>query len=276
MARKGVRRSVFLPITVSFTYVALLLPLVLLVWLSFSESSILRLPPLSYSLKWYLALVQHSEMGSAFIYSAALAGSAAIISTMIGTVGALASGRSSKGWVTALEALFTGPIVVPALITGVALYIFLYQVSLLFRLQLVPSIWSLLAAHVIITLPWIYRLIMAGLASLPQNVERASLDLGRTPWGTFRLVTLPLIRSSIVGAVIVAFIWSFADLEISLFLVTPGSLTLPVAMVQYAQYNIDPTLAAVATIQILLIGVFLVAATRVLKVQEAFTDANRR
>lgn len=256
-------------------YAIMLIPIAIVVWLAFSESSIMQFPPSSYSLKWFAELGNQTQMWNGFLYSIWLGAAAAIVATVLGTAAALATSGSSRRWVVILEGFFTGPLIIPGIVSGVALYIFLFQVATLTHLDLVPSFWSLLSAHVLITLPWAYRLIVAGLSGMPPNVERASLNLGSTNWGTWMRVTLPLLKPSLIGALILTFIFSFADLEISLFLVSPGATTLPIAMVEYTYWRIDPVVAAMATIQVLLIGLLLLVSTRVLELRKVLTNAAR-
>src|SRR5690606_32294226 len=113
-------------------------------------------------------------------------------------------------------------------------------------------------AHTLIAIPWILRLLVASLAGLDRSVEEASLSLGASRVTTFFRITLPLIRPGITAGLLFGFIASFADVEKSLLLVGPGNITLPMAMLNYLEYRTDPAIMAVATIQVLTIGVALV------------------
>ncbi|MCW4456841.1 ABC transporter permease [Microbacterium sp. MPKO10] len=252
-------------------FVFMLGPVAIIVWISFFDQAYLSFPAEGYSLRWYAGLVDQTELFRGLLYSAEIAVITTIISLFLGVSAAIALSRSRLRGRTLFENVFLLPLVIPAIITGMALYIYLYQLSGIVQGGLVPSTWSLIAAHVIITLPWTFRLTYAGAVSIGTDVERASLDLGRGSLATLMRVTLPLLRPSLIGSGIFAFIFSFGDLEISLFLVSPGQTTLPVAMVQYAEFNVDPTLAAVATVQIVLIGLLLLIANKFIRFGEAFS-----
>src|SRR5262249_14420627 len=154
----------------------------------------------------------------------------------------------------ALGALLLLPLVVPGVVAGTAIYVFQVESEILTGLPLVASLPGLVLAHVLITIPWTVRLVTASLAGLDRSVEEAALSLGAGPWTTFRLVTLPLIRPGVVAAALFSFIISFGNLEMSLFLVGPGRTTMPIAILQYLEWRIDPVIAAVSLLQIAVIA----------------------
>lgn len=253
----------------------MLLPVALVVWISVFESPFLTFPPSGYSLRWFADLTQQRGLFSGLQLSLVLALSTAVVSTALGLVAAIGLARSRLRWAALLENGFMLPLLIPAIVSGVALYIYLYQLSWALQIRLVPTPGALLLAHTMITLPWTFRLVHAGLAGLGTDVERASLDLGRGPWQTLWRVTLPLLRPSLIGAFIFSFIFSFAELEISLFLISPGQTTLPVAMVQYAEFRVDPTLAAVSTVQILLVGTLLALTNRFIRFGQVLSGGTK-
>lgn len=246
-------------------YAALLMPIIAVVWLSFTTSSTMRLPSSDYDLRWYAVLPESGELWSGLRMSLVIAALAAIIATVLGLLAALATEASSLRWVTAIELFFTGPIIVPTIVISVAIYVTYFRLGTAIGIPLVPSNNILLAGHVLITLPWCFRVILLGFQSRPKGVEQASLNLGRKRIGTFFLVTAPLIKSSIFGGAIFAFIISFADLEISLFLAGDGSITLPVAMANRAYWSMDPSIAAMGSIQIGLCALLLALGSKFVK-----------
>lgn len=243
----------------------MLLPVALVLWMSLFDREFLTFPPSGYSLRWYTGLAGQRDLFGGLRFSLALALATAVLSTALGLAASVGLSRSRVRFAGLLENGFLLPLLIPAIVSGVAIYIYLYQLSWLLEARLVPTAGALLLAHSVITLPWTFRLIHAGLSNLGTDVERASLDLGRGPWQTLWRVTLPLLRPSLVGAFIFAFIFSFGELEISLFLISPGQITLPVAMVQYAEFRVDPTLAAVSSVQILLVGALLALSNRFIR-----------
>jgi putative spermidine/putrescine transport system permease protein len=114
------------------------------------------------------------------------------------------------------------------------------------------------------------RLVCASLATANVTSEEAARSLGANALQTFFLVTLPIIRPGMIAAAMFSFIASFSDLEKSLFLVGPGKTTLPIAIVNYLEWNLDSTIAAVATVQILIIGIALLVSDRYVKLGKAF------
>lgn len=274
MTGRGTPR--WLSVVGALVFAFMLLPVVLVVWMSLSANQFLSFPPQGYSLRWFTGLSGQRALFGGLQLSLVLALATSALSVTLGLLAAVALSRSRLRVRGLMENGFLLPLVIPAIISGMALYIYLYQLSGLLLVRLVPTWWSLLLAHTVITLPWTFRLVYAGLAGVGQDVERASLDLGRGPWQTLLRVTLPLLRPSLIGAAVFAFIFSFGELEISLFLVAPGQITLPVAMIQYAEFRVDPTLAAVSTVQILLVGTLLTVANRFVRFGEALAGGTKR
>jgi putative spermidine/putrescine transport system permease protein len=269
-------RRLFTSVLGILVYIFMLLPVVLVIWMSFFDKGLMSFPPSGYSLKWYAGLTEHTDLFFGLLYSLEVAAIAAIIAVILGVLAALGVSRSRIRGKALLENTFVLPLVIPAIISGMAIYIYLYQVSTVLQTSMVPSTWALIAAHVMITVPWTFRLTYGGLASIGRDLEKASMDLGSRAFLTLWRVTLPLLRPSLIGAVIFAFVFSFGDLEISLFLISPGQTTLPVAMMQYTAFGIDPTLAAISTVQIVLIGALLLIGNKFVKFGEAFVGGTKQ
>jgi putative spermidine/putrescine transport system permease protein len=106
---------------------------------------------------------------------------------------------------------------------------------------------------------------VASLQGLDQTIEEAAANLGANPFTVFRRITMPMVRPGLVAAAMFSFIQSFENLDLSLLLVGPGRITLPVAMLNYLEFRIDPTLAAVATVQLLIVGTLMMATDRFVK-----------
>ena len=118
----------------------------------------------------------------------------------------------------------------------------------------------------LIVIPWTVRLVTASLAGLDRSIEEAAQSLGADRFTTFRRVTLPAIRPGVVAAALFGFVSSFGNLEMSLFIVGPGRTTLPIAIIQYLEWKIDPTIAAVSVLQILLIATVMLITDRFVKI----------
>ena len=168
----------------------------------------------------------------------------------------------------ALNTLLLSPLMVPGIVTGTALYLFFVDVEMATELPLKGSISGLVLGHILITIPWTVRLIAANLVGVDRAIEEAAMNLGANRLQTLLKVTLPLIRPGVVAAALFSFVVSFGNLELSLFLVGPGVTTLPIAILQYLEWKIDPTIAAVSLIQIALILAGMVVTNRFVRLSQ--------
>jgi putative spermidine/putrescine transport system permease protein len=148
---------------------------------------------------------------------------------------------------------------IPGIAIGLAIYVFAITVELRTELPLAGSMALLVLAHVLITIPWVIRICLASLTNHDRVTEEAAASLGASPPRVIWRVTLPAMRNGIVASGFFAFIISFENLEISLFLVSPGMSTLPIAILQYLEYRLDPLIAAISVLQIVGIGAILFA-----------------
>jgi putative spermidine/putrescine transport system permease protein len=154
------------------------------------------------------------------------------------------------------------PLIVPGIVLGIALYVFHVEAEIATGWPILGSTGGLVAGHVLITIPWTVRLITASLVGMDRTVEEAAQNLGANRLTTFWRITLPAIMPGMVAAALFGFIASFGNLEMSLFLVGPGRTTLPIAILQYLEWKIDPTIAAVSVLQIVLIGAAMLLTDR--------------
>ncbi|MFM7013160.1 MAG: ABC transporter permease, partial [Betaproteobacteria bacterium] len=127
---------------------------------------------------------------------------------------------------------------------------------------------GLVLAHICLTIPWTVRLVSASMHGLDPSIEEAARNLGANGRIAFFRITLPMLRPAIVAAALFSFIVSFENLEVSLSLVGPGSTTLPIAIMQYLEFNLDPTIAAVSSVQILLLGIIMLVTDRFVKLSQ--------
>ena len=241
----------------------LLLPILLVLWLSFFSNEILSLPPEGYSLRWYTGLLDKRDFVDGFILSLEVAVLATALGLAVSLPASLVLVRSRFYGREALLNFLMAPLIVPAIVIGAALYIFFVQVEIATDIPLTGSAPGLVGAHVLLTIPWCIRLLTANLVGLDPAIEEAAASLGARSWVILARVTLPMIWPGLVAAALFAFVVSFGNLEISLFLVAPGETTLPIAILQYLEWKLDPTIAAVSTLQVVLIGAGLFATDRV-------------
>jgi putative spermidine/putrescine transport system permease protein len=239
-----------------------LLPLGLVSWLGFFRNEVVSFPPQGYTLRWFGAILDQRNFVDGFVASLEVGLVAMLAGLAVGVPASLCLARHLFRGHEALNTLLLLPLVVPGVVAGTAIYVFQVETEILTGLPLVASLPGLVLAHVLITIPWTVRLVTASLAGLDRTVEEAALSLGAGPWTTFRRVTLPLIRPGVVAAALFSFIISFGNLEMSLFLVGPGRTTLPIAILQYLEWRIDPVIAAVSFLQIVLIAAGMAVTNR--------------
>jgi putative spermidine/putrescine transport system permease protein len=246
----------------------ILMPLVFVIWLAFFRQEIPSFPPEGYSLRWFGAILGNSNFTGGFLVSMQVGVAATLMGLVLGVPAALAIARRQFPGRGVINTLLLMPLVVPGIVLGTSLYVAQIETEILTGLPLLGQQLGLVLAHVLIVVPWVVRLVTASLAGRDPSVEEAAQSLGATPWTTFRRVTLPAIRPGIVAGGVFGFVMSFGNLEMSLFLVGPGRTTLPIAILQYLEWKIDPTVAAVSVVQILLIAVAMIVTDRFVKLSQ--------
>src|SRR4051812_18204783 len=244
----------------------ILLPLVLVTWLAFFRQEIPSFPPEGYSLQWFAAVPSNKAFVNGFILSAQVGIAATLIGLALAVPASLAIARRRFRGRAAVSALMLMPLIVPGVVLGTSIYVFQIETEIATGLPLLGSTSGLVAAHALIVIPWAARLVSASLAGFDPAIEEAAKNLGAGPWTTFRRVTLPSIRPGIVAGALFGFVTSFGNLEMSLSLVGAGRTTLPIAILQYLEWKIDPTVAAVSVLQIALIGVAMIVTDRYVKI----------
>ncbi|CAH1653627.1 MULTISPECIES: ABC transporter permease [unclassified Chelatococcus] len=246
-------------------YLLIFLPVLFVVLISFFRAEMVSFPPDGFSLRWYANAWSHGDFLKSLLTSLQVATLSTIVGVIAGTLAAFGLRRSNIRFKPLFNMLFLGPLLLPGVVGGAAIYMGYFRAEAALDRDITGSLWGLVAAHIMLTIPWSVRLVMASLAQFNPATEEAAADLGASGWTIFRRITLPALRPGIVAACMFSFIASFENLEISMFLVGPGRSTLPVAMLSYLEYRMDPTLAAVATAQILLVGVLMLITDRYVK-----------
>jgi putative spermidine/putrescine transport system permease protein len=247
---------------VSAVFAVVLLPMVAVIWLSFFDQEVVSFPPPGYTWRWYANALTQKQFTRGFFNSLEVALIATVIGVTLGTAAAYALVRSNIPGKATLNALLLGPLAVPGVVLGTGLYVFYVQIDNAIDFQIVATLPGLIAAHVLLTIPWTVRLVAASLQGLHPAAEEAAANLGARPWTVFYRVTLPMMRSGVVAGALFSFIQSFENLDLTLLLTGPGRSTLPVEMLNYLEFRVGPTLAAVATLQIVLIGALMLLTDR--------------
>ena len=245
---------------IAFLYI--LLPLLFVTWLSFYSQEIPSYPPEGYTLRWFYAITGNERFLDGLLLSLQLGVIATALGLLLSVPAALCIAYFRFPGRELLNSLLLFPLMVPGVVLGTGLYVFHVETEIATGLPIIGSLGGLVWGHVLVTIPWIVRLVTASLAGFDRTLEEAAQSLGATPWTTFRRITLPGILPGIVAGAMFAFVSSFGNLEMSLFLVGPGRTTLPIAILQYLQWKIDPTIAAISVVQILLVAVAMLVTDR--------------
>jgi putative spermidine/putrescine transport system permease protein len=245
---------------IAFCYI--LLPLIFVTWLSFYSQEIPSYPPEGYTLRWFHAIMSNERFLDGLLLSLQLGVIATALGLLLSVPAALCIAYFRFPGRELLNSLLLFPLIVPGVVLGTGLYVFHVETEIATGLPIIGSLGGLVWGHVLLTIPWIVRLVTASLAGFDRALEEAAQSLGATPWTTFRRITLPGILPGIVAGAMFAFVSSFGNLEMSLFLVGPGRTTLQIAILQYLQWKIDPTIAAISVVQILLVAVAMLVTDR--------------
>ena len=224
--------------------VFLLAPILVIMPLSFSDSSFLVYPVPGWSLKWYQNLFTSPEWARAAKNSFVIAPAATLIATVLGTLAAVGLVRTDFPFKGALMSVLIAPMVVPIVVVGVSTYLFFAN------LGLADTYIALIIVHAALGAPFVLTTVLATLQGFNQNLVRASLSLGESPLATFFRITLPVIAPGVISGALFAFATSFDEVVVILFLAGPDQVTLPRQMFTGIRENITPTIAAVATLLI--------------------------
>lgn len=247
-------------------YLFLLSPIIIIVITSFNEASYLSFPPESWSLKWYATLLDNEAFVRGFRVSFTLAIGTTILAILVGLPAAIAITKYDFPGRGFFVAFFTMPLMVPGIVLGLGLLL------VFSRYSLVATYPGLLAAHLVVTVPYIIRTVATNLLTLPKAYEEAAMSLGATPFAAFRRITLPLVTPGLIAGSAIAFIISFDEVVLTLFLVGPQLTTLPVEIFRYVEYNTDPQIAALSVVLIAISLIIVVVIERALGLRKTLQN----
>ncbi|MEH7225453.1 ABC transporter permease [Bacillus sp. JJ1566] len=245
-------------------YIFLAAPIVVVLLSSLTTTEYIVFPPKGITLRWYTELVNHPEFMQSFMLSIGVAFGAALVSTVIGTMASIAVVRYQFRGKTAIMQLVGSPLLIPSVVFGVALLQFYSWIGM------AASPIALVIGHIILTIPFVMRLVVASLVGFDRTIEQAAMNLGAGSLRVFFQITLPIIKSGVIAGAIFAFITSFDDLTVALFIVSTDVVTLPVRIYTYMQYQYDPIITSVSSIVILLTFVLMIVIERVLGIGKVF------
>ncbi|MCM8746762.1 ABC transporter permease [Thermomicrobium sp. CFH 73360] len=222
----------------------LVAPVAIVIPMSFSAAKYLSFPPPGLSLQWYQNFFARADWTSATIQSIRVAFTVMILATVLGVAASLALVRGSFPGKDIVNLIIVSPLVVPAIIVAIAIY------GIYVRLYLVQTFWGLVLAHTVLAVPYVVVNVSATLRGFDIRLEQAAQSLGANAWQTFRYVTLPMISPGIFAGAVFAFIASFDELIVALFIAGARGRTLPMRMFEGLRMEIDPTIAAVSSMLI--------------------------
>lgn len=230
------------------TFAFLLGPFVVLVGASLDSgmSTFARFPPRDLSLDWYFKIP--SQYWEALRTSFLVACTVSVLSTIVGLSAAIGLVRSGIGGQQAFQAFFRIPVQIPLVVTGAVFLEFYFRLAAMLGIELLYTFSGLVIAHLFIAIPYSVGAICAVLVRLDPFLEEAALSLGATRWSAFRRVVLPAIRPGVVISVFYAFIVSFGDVPVSLFLVNNEISTFPVRLFYDMQFDFHPTILSVSSL----------------------------
>jgi putative spermidine/putrescine transport system permease protein len=254
--REEIPRVFYIATILVFAF--LLLPVAIVVLAGLNAGNFLTFPPHGLSFRWVQAFLTSPVFIGSFLWSFALAILAGLTSTVLGTMTSLVLTRYEFRGRGLLSALFLSPIMLPGLVIGLGLYI--YYISAV--PMLARSFWGLLIGHVIVTMPYVVRTVSASLYHFDLSLEEAARNLGASPLKAFLQVTLPIIQPGIMAGSIFAFVMSFGQFDVSLFLSQPAFTPLPLTMYEEMRFRYTPIVAAAGIFAIALVATSILLTSR--------------
>lgn len=223
----------------------LVLPTLVIVPISFNASASFNFPPQEFSTRWYENFFTDTGWIRSFWASVQVAVLTSVVTTVIGVAVSLGIVRSRPRWSSAAQQFFMLPLVVPGIVIAVGLY------SVFLRTGLLGTLPGFVLAHAVVALPLVITNVLASLRGVDPRMADAAASLGAGRWDVFRLVTLPLIAPGVLSGALLAFVTSFDEVILSLFIQSPYLQTLPVRIFRSVTRDTDPTVAAVAVMTML-------------------------
>jgi spermidine/putrescine transport system permease protein len=252
--------TVILSLLTLLVYAYLFAPILVVIIASFNTTGLTSFPPAGFTVDWYRELLRDRDLLAALRRSLTIAVTTALLTASLATATAIGLRRLAPHWRRFLQAFFYLPIVVPGIVAGIALVFWFKRVG-------VPLGYpSILLAHIVHAFPYALALVLAAFSTFDTRLEEASLDLGATPWHTFRRVTLPLIAPGVLGGMLLAFTLSFDEFVLTFFVTGGGITTLPLEIYNRIRFLISPVVNAVAAF-VLLVSMTIVLVTQLLVIR---------
>ncbi len=243
------RRTVSLPwgrvalgVSCGIVLLFLVLPTMLVIPMSFGRDKYLHFPPRNLSLHWYGEYFGSRDWIDPTLFSLRIAALTTVVATIIGTMAALALVRGSLPGRNVLTAAFIAPVIAPAIVTALGIY------SFFIRVHLTGTVVGFVLAHSVLAAPYVVLTVSAALSRFDTKLELAALSLGASRFTTAMRITLPLVLPGVLAGAAFAFITSFDEATVSFFISGVHQKTLPRKLFEDLDFNVTPTVAAVATL----------------------------
>jgi len=257
----------------ALVFAFLLAPIVILILTSFTAGETVAFPPVKYSLRWYLKVLDHLRnfpgvkpgLAAVFLVSLRVGVIVAVGSTVAGVLAAYALHRYRFRGISLVRQYFLLPLMFPQIVIGVALLVWFSQVPAIGLLT------RLILGHMVLTLPYVILTVSATLEATGTDLEEAAIGLGASRARAFMLVTLPQIRQGVMAGCIFAFIISFNTFTLSYFLYSVDAKPLPMWVFEYMAYFLDPTLAAISSVLIILTLLVVLSLNRLVGIRRLAT-----
>jgi putative spermidine/putrescine transport system permease protein len=265
MSRNGPAALVFHALFIAF----ILAPIAIVCVVAFTPEGYLSLPTNGFSLRWFRAIADYPEFVRAFRDSLWLAALSSTIAVLFAVPAALAVARYRFTGREAVLAFFMSPLMIPHVVLGIAFLRFFTTIGI------GGTFVGLVLSHIVIVMPFALRLVLAASTGMDRAIEHAAISLGASPCTLFRRVTLPLILPGVVSGWVLAFITSFDEVTMTVFIASPSTTTLPVRMFLYIQDNIDPLVTSVSAALIFLTAIVMVVLDRLYGLDRLFIGAGK-
>lgn len=239
---------------VIMVYIFLYLPIIILVVFSFNKSR-MNIVFTGFTFTWYKRLFSNRELLEAFGNTMLIAFVSTLVSTIIGTISAVALQKFNFFGKKTVNKLIYIPIVIPEIVLGISL-LSIYTLS---HLEL--GMLSLILSHIAFSIPFVITSVRSNLSQIPKTYEEAAKDLGASQSKTFFKITLPLITPGVISGAILAFTLSLDDVVISYFTAGPGSNTLPLKIYSMIKTGITPDVNALSSLMLLTVLIVLLTVT---------------
>jgi putative spermidine/putrescine transport system permease protein len=232
-------------------------PLAVVVWVAFTPMGFLQVPTTEWSLRWFYAIIENDGFIGSFWLSIFLGLASATLALAVGVPAALAIARYSFAGRSFLAGLFLSPLMIPSVVLGIAFLRFLTQINF------TGMFLGLVLCHSVFVMPFVLRLALSSIAGMDRRAEQAAISLGASHLTTFRRVTFPMILPGLVGGWVLAFITSFDELTVTIFIASPSTTTLPVRLFNHITQTTTPIVASVSAMIIFLSLAVMIVLDRV-------------